>query len=631
MHLLNNNPCIKLLIIVATSILITKFGPSSYLIYFIISALFLLLILELIIKKGNERETILSNLIILILFFISYVNANSIKGDRHPNLNTYIKFTGKITDIPQEKNNSYKAILNISNSDSQSLTNQKVIAYFEKTNKFKNLEPGDYIIGTSYFKKITNIKDPYGFNYREFLENKGTYYSTYLSSQKTYTRKKEARYSLLKMRKHLINQLKQNINNNTVFQIVSALTLGYRNELKPEIRNYFISGGVMHVLAVSGLHVGMILLFLNFILSSLKKIRFGKYINSILLIAGIWGYAYLTGFSPSVQRASFMFTFIIIGENIRRPLSVYNSIAASAFFILIFHPGFLFNVGFQLSYMAVISIIFFYPLFRKLLSSKNKLIKWGEDLLCISIAAQIGTLPISIYYFHQFPIYFWISNFIVIPAAYIILGATFLFFIFSSITVIASYYTIIITFITKATVYILIQIEKLPFALIEGLYISTIQLILLLSLFLFIMLYIKKRHPSFFIICLLLICLIETDEFIQKSKIINQKKVLVYSPERHIVQLINGRKNYIITDLETKPDKNIYKNGNAALKLDPPIILNINTNKDFYTYDLQKRGKYIQFTDHLFFIGEGEFPYNLQIKKNNNFINMETGIYDLKK
>ena len=631
MPLLQNNPCIKLLIIVTTSILIAKFGPDNNLIYYIILSLFLLLILEFIIKKREDKETTQSKLLILILFSISYININFIKGNKHPTITTPIKFTGKITDIPQEKKHSYKAILNIINTKDESLKNQKVIAYFEKNDKFRNLEPGDYIIGTSYFRKIKNIKDPYGFNYRAFLENKGIHYNTYISSKTTYTQKKEARFSLLKIRKHLINQLKQNINNNTVFQIVSALTLGYRDELKPETRNYFTSGGVMHVLAVSGLHVGMMLLFLNSILSSLNKIRFGKYIKSLLIIIGIWTYAYLTGFSPSVQRASFMFTFIITGKNIRRHLSIYNSIAASAFFLLIFHPGFLFNIGFQLSYMAVISIIFFYPLFRKILSSKNKLIKWGQDLLCISIAAQIGTLPISIYYFHQFPTYFWISNFIVIPAAYIILGATLLFFIFSSITAISSYFTIIITYVTKATVYTLIQIEKLPFALIEGLYISTLQLILILSLFLFIMLYIKKRHPSFFIICLLLICLIETDEFIQKSKIINQKKVLVYSPERHIVQLINGRKNYIITDLETKPDKNIYKNGNAALKLDPPVILNINTNKDFYTYDLQKKGKYIQFTDHLFFIGDGEFPYNLQIKKNNNFINMETGIYDLKK
>lgn len=634
MHLLKNNPCIKLLIIIAIGIIIAKFGPGNYLIYYIISALFLLLILELTLLKGNDRETILSNLLILILFSISYVNANSVKGDRYPIFTTPLKFTGEITDIPQEKNHSYKAILHIINSESESLTNQKVIAYFEKIDRFKNLEPGDYITGSSYFKKINNINDPYGFNYREFLENKETYYSTYLSSQKTYTQKVESGFNLLKIkkiRKHLISQLKQNIDNDMVFQIVSALTLGYRNELKPETQTYFTSAGVMHVLAVSGLHVGMILLFLNFVLSSLKKIRFGKYIYSLLILTGIWGYAYLTGFSPSVQRASFMFTFIIIGKNIHRSLSVYNSIAASAFFLLIFHPGLLFNVGFQLSYMAVISIVFFYPLFRKLLSSKNKLLKWGEDLLCISVAAQIGTFPIAIYYFHQFPTYFWISNFVVIPAAYLIIGATFLFFLFSSISGIASFFSIILTFITKATVYMLIQIGKLPFALIEGLSISTIQLILLLSLIFFIMLFIKKNYQPFFLICLILTCLIETDEFIQKIRVVNQKKVLVYSPERHFVQFVNGRKNYIITDLKKDPDKNIYKNGNTTLKLDPPVILHLKKDKNFSLYDLQKRGNYIQFTNHLFFLGEGKFPYNLQIKKKDcGFINMKTGIYDLK-
>ena len=618
----------------ATGILFAKFGPSCNIIYYLISALFLLLVLELFRLKSIDRETICSDLIILVLFSISYINAVSVKGERHPMLTTSQKFSGKITETPQEKDHSYKTIIRIIDSKSKFLTNQKIIAYFEKTDKFKNLEPGDRITGSSYFKKITNIGDPYEFNYREFLENKEIYYSTYLSPQKISTQKVESGFGLMrikKFRKYLICQLKQNIDNDMVFQIVSALTLGYRNELEPETRNYFTSAGVMHILAVSGLHVGMILLFLNFALSFLKRTRPGKYLYAFLILVGIWGYACITGFSPSVQRASFMFTFIIIGKKLHRSLSVYNSIAASAFFLLMFHTGLLFNIGFQLSYLAVISIVFFFPIFRKLFSSKNKLLKWGEDLLCISVAAQIGTFPISIYYFHQFPTYFWICNFVVIPVAYLILGATFLFFLFSSVSWLASFFSIILTFSTKATVLMLIQIEKLPYALIEGLSLSELQVIMLLFLLFFIMIFIKKKYPPLFFMCLILTGMIETDGFIQKIKVLNQKKILVYSPDRHIVQFINGRKNYIITDKETDPDKNIYKNGLAKLKLDPPVILHLKKDGNFFLYDLQKKGNYIQFTNHLFFLGKEEFPYNLQIKeKDCGFINMKTGIYDLR-
>ena len=635
MYLLKNNPGIKLLIVVVTGILFAKFVPCYGIIHYLISALFLLLFFEFFRRKNIDREIISSNLLILILFSISYVNAVSVKGDRHPVFINSQKFTGKITEIPQKKDHSYKAILRISYSKSESLINQKVIAYFEKNDKFRNLEPGDRITGSSYFKKITNIGDPYGFNYCEFLENKEIYYSTYLSSKGTSIQKVESGFGLMrikKFRKNLILQLKQNIDNDMVFQIVSALTLGYRDELDPETRTYFTSAGVMHVLAVSGLHVGMILLFLNSALSFLKKSRPGKYLYSLLILAGVWGYACITGFSPSVQRASFMFTFIIIGKNLHRSLSVYNTIAASAFFLLMFHPGFLFNIGFQLSYIAVISIVFFFPLLRKLFSSKNDLLKWAEDLLCISIAAQLGTFPISIYYFHQFPTYFWLSNFIVIPAAYLILGATFLFFIFSSVSWIAYSFSIILTFITKATVCMLIQIEKLPFALIEGLSISVIQAILLLFLIFFVMLFIKKNYLPLFIMCLILIGLIETDGLIQKIRVINQKKVLVYSPERHIVQFVNGRKNYIITDLKNDPDKNIYKNGLLKLKLDPPVIFHLKKDRNFFLYDLKKKGNYIQFTDHLFLLKGKRFPYNLYIKKKDCcFINMRPGIYDLSK
>jgi len=634
-HLLKNNPCIKLLIIAAIGILFAKFGPCYKIIFYIISALFSLLLFDLFRLKSIDREIICSDILILILFYISYINAVSVKGEKHPVLNTSEEFTGEITEIPQEKDNSYKAILRIIDSETKSLTNQKVIAYFEKNDKFKKLEPGDFISGSSYFKKITNTGDPYGFNYREFLENKEIYYSTYLSSQKTTTQKIESGFGLMRMkkiRKNLILQLKQNIDNDMAFQIVSALTLGYRDELDSETRTYFTSAGVMHVLAVSGLHVGMILLFLNFALSFLKKFRPGKYIYSFLILSGVWGYAFITGFSPSVQRASFMFTFIIIAKNLHRSLSVYNSIAASAFFLLMFHPGLLFNIGFQLSYIAVISIVFFYPLLHKLFSSKNKLLKWGEDLLCISVAAQIGTFPISIYYFHQFPTYFWISNFVVIPAAYLILGTTFLFFLFSSFPWLVSSFSIILTFITKTTVYMLIQIEKLPVALIEGLYFSALQVLLLLCFLFFTMLFIKKNYQPAFFMCLILIFFIGTDGFIQKIKIINQKKVLIYSPERHMVQFINGRKNYIITDLEADPDKKIYKNGIAKLKLNSPVILHLKKEKDFFLYDFQKKGNYIQFTDHIFLLKEGKIPYNLYIKKKDgSFINMKTGIYNLKK
>ena len=635
MHLLKNNPCIKLLIIVATGILLAKLEPCNKIICYLISAIFLLLLLELFKLKSIDRETTCSNILILILFSISYVNAISVKGERHPALFTSQKFTGKITEIPQKKDHSYKVILRIIESKSESLTNQKVIAYFENNNKFKNLEPGDLIASSSYFKKITNIGDPYGFNYREFLENKEIYYSTYLSSKKTSIQKIESGFGLMrikKFRKKLILHLKQNIDDDMVFQIVSALTLGYRNELEPETRSYFTSAGVMHILAVSGLHVGMILLFLNFALSSLKKTRPGKYLYYLLILAGVWGYACITGFSPSVQRASFMFTFIIIGKNLHRSLSVYNSIAASAFFLLMFHPGLLFNIGFQLSYLAVISIIFFFPLLRKLFSSKNKLLKWGEELLCISFAAQLGTLPISIYYFHQYPTYFWLSNFVVIPAAYLIIGATFLFFLFSSVSWLASCFSIILTFVTKTTVYLLIQIEKLPYALIEGLSLSAIQVTLLLFLLFSIMVFIKKNYQSLFYICLILICLIETDGFVQRIRALNQKKVLVYSSERHIVQFVNGRKNYIITDLKTNPDKNIYKNGLAKLKLDPPVIIHLKKDENFFLYDLQKKGNYIQFTDYLFLLKGKKIPYNLCIReKGCCFIKMRTGIYDLEK
>ncbi|NJO90405.1 MAG: ComEC/Rec2 family competence protein, partial [Chloroflexia bacterium] len=213
------------------------------------------------------------------------------------------------------------------------------------------------------------------------------------------------------------------------FAILAALTLGVKDYLSDEIVEAYSDSGAMHVLAVSGLHVGILMAMLNMIFSFFWKRKKLLVLKSIIILVFLWLFALITGLAPSVTRSALMFSFFILSKNSGKRPSSYNSLAAAAFIILLFNPNALFHVGFQLSFLAVISILLFQQKLYRTIDIKNKYLDYFWQLTTVSLAAQIGTTPISIFYFHQFPIYALLTNIIVIPAAAIILNAVILLLI----------------------------------------------------------------------------------------------------------------------------------------------------------------------------------------------------------
>jgi len=173
--------------------------------------------------------------------------------------------------------------------------------------------------------------------------------------------------------------------------------------------------GAMHILCVSGLHVGIIYLVISFFLGFLNNTRFNNILKAILLLLTVWAYAIITGLSPSVQRASLMLSVFIIGNLLNRARDTYNTLAISALILLIIDPYLLFNVGFQLSYAAVIGIVTFHQPIYKLLYFKNTIIDKIWSITVLSFAAQMATFPIATYYFHFFPPWFWLTNLFTFP------------------------------------------------------------------------------------------------------------------------------------------------------------------------------------------------------------------------
>jgi competence protein ComEC len=197
--------------------------------------------------------------------------------------------------------------------------------------------------------------------------------------------------------------------------VVAALILGQQQDISPEIVHDYQFAGAIHILSVSGLHVGFILLFINFLLKPLRKNKVGNTIRLITILTSLWSFAILAGLSPSVVRSVTMFSFVAVGMHLKRSTNIYHTLIVSIFLILLFEPSFLFDVGFQLSYVALFFIFWLQPLLENLWTPNTKIAIYFWEILTVSFAAQIGAFPLSIYYFHQFPGLFFVTNLIIIP------------------------------------------------------------------------------------------------------------------------------------------------------------------------------------------------------------------------
>lgn len=267
--------------------------------------------------------------------------------------------------------------------------------------------------------------NPHQFDYRKYLKNMGVTAQINLNGT-NYFKRDSPRTTIFGITAHLrdkiIAKLRRSNFGEAQLGIIQALLLGQRNDILKETYDDYKNAGAVHILAISGLHIGIILLLLQFLLKPLERLAHGKTIKLLLLVLLLWGFAVLAGLSASVVRAVAMFSFVAYAQFLNRPTSTFNILALSMFFILLINPMFLFDVGFQMSYAAVFAIAWVYPILLKLWSPGNILSRKVWELTAVSIAAQLGVVPISLFYFHQFPGLFFVSNLLIIPFLGIVLG-----------------------------------------------------------------------------------------------------------------------------------------------------------------------------------------------------------------
>jgi competence protein ComEC len=323
----------------------------------------------------------------------------------------------KITEVlkPDLYNNKYIGNIAYLNNQKQS---GKLLISIQKDSANRPIKIDNTILISTKIEKIPMAKNPFQFDYKSYMESLGVYYqlkTTYPQILKITKGTPTLIGRAQELRTYVISKLKESPIAERELAIIQALILGDKRDVDKELYAQYAAAGAVHILAVSGLHVGVIFLILQTLLLPLKRFKNGTLIRSILIVFLLWEYAFFTGLSPSVSRAVTMFSFLALAGIFHRKTSTINTLALSFLVLLIYNPLLLFHVGFQLSYAAVLSILLIQPKLSAYYQPRNyfKRLFWG--IITVTSAAQLGIIPLSLYYFHQFPGLFFITNIVILP------------------------------------------------------------------------------------------------------------------------------------------------------------------------------------------------------------------------
>jgi competence protein ComEC len=573
-------PFIRLLIPFATGIWLAFFKGNvcvseKVVVYLLIILLILLasLILSSVLIKSYRYRYVFSLLlnVFLLLSGFLYVRIHDYKLKVNGLSN--IEFTPKhyvarLCECPAVKDNSVKVMMELMEIEDVSLEKHKfeskIIAYFEKNESSLSLKYGDCIIFLTNPEEVKKPPNPEQFDYKEYLYKKGVTHQVYLKSDKWLNLNSNKSNLIYKysysLRDFLLLTMQRLGVKDEEYAVAAAILLGYDDSLPMDLRQKYVAAGAMHILCVSGLHVGVIFMvfsYLLFFLDDRKKTQ--RLLKHLLLLLLIWFYALLAGLAPSILRATIMLSFVVIGNVVNRKGVLLNSLAASALILLCINPANLFDIGFMLSYVAVIGIVVLQKPISKLVYSKYKIVNKIWEITSVTIAAQIVTVPFTIYYFHQFPTYFWLSNLFMTPiSSVVIIGGMIMLLVFF-----IPYINIMVAFFVSKMICVMNLgvewIESLPFSIIKGLYIDTSQFVILLLILLSLLLFVELKEKRLFFCMMILSSLFLFVNLNNVLKQKNQKEMVIYSINNATaIDFLCGREHFLLSDSTFFNDKSSF-------------------------------------------------------------------------
>jgi len=475
-----------------------------------------------------------------------------------------------LNESPIEKTKSIKSdaiVSYIIKNEKQIPAAGKIILYFQKdlpagqadSSIADQLVYGSRIIFKKPLQEIKNAGNPGGFDYKRYSLFHGITHQVYFKPNEfTVLNDKDENWLdkfLYKTRQKVLNILRKNIKNEKELGLAEALLIGYKDDLNQTLVQSYTNTGVVHIIAISGLHLGLIYWLLLRLFKPLKKRKNLRWLRVVLILAGLWLFSLLAGAQASVLRSAVMFTCILLGESFSRKTSIYNTMAVSAFILLCINPYWLWDVGFQLSYAAVLSIIIFMKPIYNWLYFPNKAMDFMWKLTAVTLAAQVLTTPLSIYHFHQFPVYFILTNFLAVPLSSLIVLGEILLCVISFIPVVATFVGKLLYWLIWIMDSYIERIESMPFSLWDGLQITFLQMIFLIAFATGISYWLMERSKSGIklgIIALLCFVVLRSYSFFTAN---SQQKIIVYNvPQRRAIDFVNGRNYFFIGDSDLLAD-----------------------------------------------------------------------------
>ncbi len=417
----------------------------------------------------------------------------------------------QLLSAPEEKPNSFQLMVSVLAFGSDSITlpvEGNLMIYLQKDSLASSLLYGDRILIPNQYDTVRPSLNPNAFDYKKFLSRKNIFHSVYLPSDAWYLTEDNQGNLLisasLSLRNQALNIFSKSISGDRERALISALLLGYRDSLDPEMRQEFAGAGAMHILCVSGLHVGIIFLVLQHVFGFLGRQPGGRIIQAILILGCIWVYAAVTGFSPSVLRSASMFTFVVAGRTVGRKTNIYNTLSASALLLVLADPFMITQIGFQLSYLAVIGIVSLQPHMEKMLRLKCTIFRKAWAIVTVSVAAQLATGPLALHYFNQFPNYFLLTNIWIIPLSALVIYLGLATLALHFVPFAGHLCAQLLSLFLKAMLEGVRWVEGLPFSVTNGVFIPWYEVLVVMILIVFTSLFLVVRSRAMLLSTLVL-------------------------------------------------------------------------------------------------------------------------------
>ncbi len=525
-----NNPLLRILILLAPGIGWGLYGPPApYLLPVLLFGLAALAVWHTVGVTGRDRTAFALGL--YVWFFLFGIWRAQLEGGLSPDRlpDGYGQVVAVVESIGRP-GTWHRLETSLLQWDSTGLAGHGVGAqvYLEKA---PPLQVGDTLLARARFRPIPPPANPMAFDYAAYMRRRGIFRQAFVP-RGAYTIRSclPSVGSLPKYRARALEILQRHLQDPAAFGVGAALILGYRESLDPDLRRAYQDAGAMHILAVSGMHVGLVYLLAGGLLMPLGSLgRAGRFLIMFLRLGAIWCFIGLAGWPLSAQRAGVMFSLFGLGQAGFRQGMPLNSWALAALILLCLRPGDLSAVGFQLSFLAVGGIIILQPAIARLWAPRHFLLRYVWQMLTVSLAAQAATGPLVVYYFHQFPLYFLLSGLLAVPAATAILGLGLLLLALAGVPIVAPWLGSGLQWLLVALNRSTRLIAELPGAKWEGIWLDGTQLAACLLLLALLMVACLCRDCRWFIpgLAALWLCLLMSSYKLEM--LAGQRLLVVYA------------------------------------------------------------------------------------------------------